>query len=502
MAQQRQRTSPPAAPALGCAGWLVMALLAIGLGLVGGYALVLRSDYIFRQVYIGGVAVGNRTRAEAEHLLRQTWALQQVTLTTENQQWTTTLSELGVSVDVAQAAALAYAYGRDVDDPLSVITALTQRLDITPVEHYDPAQAAATLTRLTSEIDAPPRDARLTVVDGQVVVEPGQPGRQLDVTATLARWEMQRQTNPAGRQLDLVVVPLAASVTDLSPWVAEAQAWLDTPLQVQGYDPVRHEWLPLGVGLEAWAQWLTFEVTAGALHVSANPDAIAAYLAAQNASLEPERYLLPDEAARLQAAVEERVGLLELRLYHHPTTHTVQPGETLSSIGFDYGIPYPWIQVANPGLETLYAGQSITIPSPDELIPLPVVSHKRLVISLAQQRLWAYEWGALKWDWTISTGIPDSPTAPGVFQVQTHETEAYASQWDLYMPYFMGIYQPAPNSGLMNGFHGFPTRDGHNLLWTGNLGTPVTYGCVLVGNQQITDLYAWAEAGVIVEIIP
>ncbi len=499
--QQSTPISPPVASS-GCAGRLVLALLAIMLGLVGGYALVYRSDYIFRQVYVGGVAIGNRTRAEAERLLRQTWTLQQVTLTADDLQWTTTLSELGVTLDVAPTIALAYAYGREVDDPLSIITALTHRLDITPVEYYDPAQATTTLSRLAAEIDAPPRNARLIGVNGQVVVEPAAAGRRLDVAATLAQWEAQRQTNPAARQLVLVVTPLEAPVVDVSPWLAEAQAWLDAPLQVQGYDPVRNEWLPLGVAPQEWAQWLTFEVTAGALRVVANPAAITAYLAAHNANLGPERYLLADEAARLQAAVESRAAVLEVRLYHHPTTHTVQPGETLSSIGFDYGIPYPWIQDANPGLETLYAGQTITIPSPDALIPLPVVSHKRLVISLAQQRLWAYEWGALIWDWTISTGIADSPTAPGVFQVQTHETEAYASQWDLYMPYFMGIYQPAPGSGLMNGFHGFPTRDGRNLLWTGNLGTPVTYGCVLVGNQQINDLYAWAEEGVIVEIVP
>jgi lipoprotein-anchoring transpeptidase ErfK/SrfK len=135
-------------------------------------------------------------------------------------------------------------------------------------------------------------------------------------------------------------------------------------------------------------------------------------------------------------------------------------------------------------------------------LPLPVVSYKRIVISISQQQMWAYEWGELQWAWTVSTGIGSSPTSPGVFQIQSHDTNAYAASWDLWMPHFIGIYRPVPASGFMNGFHGFPTRDGINLLWTGNLGYPVTYGCILLSSHNASVLYDWAEEGVVVEIRP
>jgi lipoprotein-anchoring transpeptidase ErfK/SrfK len=164
-------------------------------------------------------------------------------------------------------------------------------------------------------------------------------------------------------------------------------------------------------------------------------------------------------------------------------------------------MPYPWIQQANPGVsDGLFVGQTLTIPSPDELLPLPVVANKRIVVSISQQRMWAYENGTLVWDWPTSTGIDESPTSPGVFQIQTHETNAYAGNWNLWMPYFMGIYRPVPTSDFMNGFHGFPTRDGQNLLWTSSLGHQVTYGCLLVSTDNARLLYDWAEAGVVVEI--
>ncbi|HRV91553.1 MAG TPA: L,D-transpeptidase, partial [Anaerolineae bacterium] len=81
-----------------------------------------------------------------------------------------------------------------------------------------------------------------------------------------------------------------------------------------------------------------------------------------------------------------------------------------------------------------------------------------------------------------------------------HETNAYAASWNLWMPDFIGIYRPVPTADFMNGFHGFPSRNGATLLWTNDLGHPVTYGCILVDSKHSGNLFEWAEAGVVVEI--
>jgi lipoprotein-anchoring transpeptidase ErfK/SrfK len=54
----------------------------------------------------------------------------------------------------------------------------------------------------------------------------------------------------------------------------------------------------------------------------------------------------------------------------------------------------------------------------------------------------------------------------------------------------------------MNGFHGFPTRGGSQLLWTNSLGRKVTYGCILLSSDNAATLYDWAEEGIVVEIQP
>jgi lipoprotein-anchoring transpeptidase ErfK/SrfK len=280
---------------------------------------------------------------------------------------------------------------------------------------------------------------------------------------------------------------------------------LANTITLQAYDPVNDEKMEWSMGGEEWGNWLSLGLKSEdptQLDWSLDVEQARAGLAEKTGTLGPERYLeLETAVTEIVAALKSQSWPVRLRIYHHERQHTVQPGQTLSSIGYDYGIPYPWIEQANPALgDSLRPRQTITIPSPDGLLPLPVVEDKRLVVSLSQQKVWAYEQGAVKWEWPVSTGIPSSPTAPGIFQVQTHELNAYAASWNLWMPNFIGIYRPVPISDFMNGFHGYPSRDGRNLLWVDDLGRPVTYGCIMVSSENATALYEWAEAGVVVEV--
>jgi LysM repeat protein len=356
-------------------------------------------------------------------------------------------------------------------------------------------------------LDVPPVDAGLRVVAGRVEATPSQVGRALDVAATMA-WLKQNAARVfmEGR-LPLVMVPVQPAITETSAVVAQASQLLANPLSIHAYDPITDETLAWTVTPDVWGTWLSLGVDPAdstQLDWELDTEEARAFLAEQATMLGSDRYLVLDKAV---TAVRETISTqgwdVPLRIVHHERQHIVQSGDTLSKLARDYGIPYPWIQQANPGMgDTLYAGQALTIPSPDALLPLPVVENKRIVVSLGEQKMWVYENGAVKWEWPVSTGIPSSPTAPGVFQVQTHEPNAYASKWDLWMPHFLGIYQPVPASDFMNGFHGFPTRGGSRLLWTGDLGHPVTYGCILVSTENAVALYEWAEEGVVVEVRP
>jgi lipoprotein-anchoring transpeptidase ErfK/SrfK len=377
---------------------------------------------------------------------------------------------------------------------------------VEPVWAFDRAAGEQTLRTLSAEVDRPAQEPRLEFSNGRFVSLPGQPGRQLDLPAALDLLEQGGEALLRNGRLDLPISPVNPALTDLSAIAEQANSRLTAVLTIRAYDPIRDEALTWNLTPETWAEWLIVDpaaVAIGQFDWSVDPAGATAYLQAQSASLGEGRYVAVEAGGTAVAqAIVAQTPIVNLRVYHQPRQHIVQSGDTLAAIGRAYGIPYPWIQQANPNLGSLSIGQAIAIPSPDELIPLPVVENKRIVVSIAQQRAWVYENGSLKWEWPASTGIADSPTAPGIFQIQSHELNAYAGNWDLWMPHFLGIYRPVPASGFMNGFHGFPSRGGSQLLWTGDLGRPVTYGCILLSSQNAELLYSWAEDGVIVEIQP
>lgn len=521
----------------GCAGcaawalvlfWLVMLLAAAGA--VGGAASVRRGDRILAGTTAFGHDLGGMTRGEAAALLESDWQSHRIALVAGDESWTLSPAQVGAVLDADATAGRAYRQGRgqitlDGAWPLArrllattgLVSSATDPIQVEPVWRFDPDAAAQTLRTLGGQLEIVPQNAGVRVTDGRVEAVPATQGRALDIAGTLATLEQHPWQNDLARppsntalRFTLPIVSRTAAITDVSALIDQVTPLLAAPITLQLYDAIRDQRATWSVSPAELGQWLSFGATAAAGESPASPAwsvdeaRVADAIAARNATFGDERYVDPGAAVpALIEAFKARQPEIRLAVKHGERTHSVQQGETLSSIAVDYGMPYPWILKANPETgDSLFVGDKITIPSVDGLLPLPVVENKRIRISMKDQRMQAYEDGRVKWDWPISTGIPSSPTSPGVFQIQTHEPMAYAGQWNLYMPWFMGIYRPVPDQEFMNGFHGFPSRDKKQLLWTRNLGHPVTYGCILVDTANAKLLYDWAEPGVVVEIAP
>ena len=190
---------------------------------------------------------------------------------------------------------------------------------------------------------------------------------------------------------------------------------------------------------------------------------------------------------------------------HSAATHTVQPGETLSVIALRYGVTL-WTLVQANGIANpsqIFPGQVLAIPQGDN----PAPAHdsalagagggKRIVVDLSEQHLYAYQGETLAYSFVISTGMPGAGTSTGTFCVLDKIPNAYASTWGLQMPYWLGIYWAG---GLENGIHALPILPNGQRLWAGYLGTPVSFGCIILGTQEARTLYQWAEVGMPVVI--
>jgi lipoprotein-anchoring transpeptidase ErfK/SrfK len=506
----RQSVPPPARPARR-GGWLLWLLLpalflaAVIIGvLAGGLSFVYARERILPGVSALGAPLSGRTTAEAAAALQSQWDAQTISLQNGETAWPVGPAALGLALDANATAEAAAAKGRSLDSLRAILGEGAAWFDTPPVWRFDPAAARQTLADLAPRLAVAAVDAGVRVNGGRAEVIPAVEGRELDIEATLAALAADPAGVLAARQLALVTRPVPAAVSDVSAAVDEANRMLATTVTLEVYDPVRDERFAWPVASAVWGEWLRLAVDPAAADPftwSLDRQIGVAFLDTLEAQMGDGRYLDEDATlAALSDAIQSQSATAATRVRHPERRHTVQPGETLSSIGYDYGIPYPWLQQLNPSVDALTVGQEIAIPAADALLPLPPVPNKRIVVSLSEQRTQVYENGQLKWDWPSSTGIASSPTAPGIFQVQSHEPNAYAGNWDLWMPSFMGIYRPVPTSDFMNGFHGFPTRGNSQLLWTGDLGHPVTYGCILLSSENAALLYEWAEEGVVVEV--
>ncbi|MCA0456699.1 MAG: L,D-transpeptidase family protein [Chloroflexi bacterium] len=483
--------------AAGAAAFMLMSCAAftLGLGLVYGRG-------ILPGVSAGGVSLGGLSQTEAPQKLASEWNL--LRLTDGQRSWRYTAADLGISLDASATAQQAYEQGRS--DLANVFGALIGRVETQPIIHVDTAALENTLITNADQFSQAPVNAGVKLENGQVTTTPPQNGRSLDVAATIARLQQDSGTALANGRLELVMQAVAPAVSDASPMVEQARRLLTSPLDIRIFDPITGDSVYWSAQPDQWANWLTADpdpTSPTGLALTTNDAPVRAYLAAQSAVLDATRYLNYDEAvSNVQQAIREGRTNPYTRVYHHDSQYVVQPGDTITSIAWDVGQPYLYIQQANGDINSVSVGQSITIPSPDNYLPYAVNPDKRIVVSISQQHTWVYENGQIKWDWAASTGIPDSPTWPGIYQIISHKPNAYAGNWDLWMPHFMGVYQPIPGADFTNGFHGFPTRGGWQLLWTNSLGTKVTYGCILLSNENAELLYNWAEEGIIVEIQP
>ncbi|MCU0522161.1 MAG: LysM peptidoglycan-binding domain-containing protein, partial [Anaerolineae bacterium] len=220
------------------------------------------------------------------------------------------------------------------------------------------------------------------------------------------------------------------------------------------------------------------EVQPTAPEPTATPE-VARPTATPEATQTPE----PEPTERPEASGDER-------------TYTVQHGDTLTQIAARFNTTVAHIsqlnRITNPS--QIFVGQELRL----EGIP-PVVSGagKLIVVSLSEQHLWAYQGDQLIYSFVASTGVAPTYTAAGEFRIQSKIPNAYGSAWDIWMPWWMGIYWAG---SIENGIHALPIMSNGQTLWAGYLGTPVSYGCVVLGTEESKLLYDWAEIGTPVSI--
>jgi len=501
--------------------WFIFAAILAAIGLCAGVGGLSLAGQAYGQHYAGriypgvsvyGVDLGGLTVDEAAAALQAALPAPSslpLTLRDGDRVWSRSWADLGIRFAPQATARLAYQAGREgtaQQQYAAQLRAILAGWPLSPVVLLpDAAQAAAALESLVVEIELPPVNAALLIQPTGVTPLPAQAGRELDVEATVAALPHAVGVASEGLVMELLTRQVEPAIGNPGPAQAQAEALLARSFTLVADDPLTGFEATWAVGPEVVATWLVaqpVEDEDGArLALTAQEEAIRAYLAGAGGQLSDEvTFDVEKTLPAIRAAVEAGESRAAVALAHPARAYTVQPGDTLMSVARAHGFPVWQLTEANPDVEPgeLHPGQQITIPSIDTLLPLPLITERRIVIDISDQRLRAYAGDALAHDFLCSTGISSSPTITGTFQILSKEEEAYASSWDLWMPHFMGIYRSGPD--FTNGIHGLPTLSNGARLWEGYLGRPVSYGCIVVGLDEAAALYEWTELGTLVVI--
>jgi len=496
------------------ARWLILILAVLLLVfftiVLVGYFTCQMSAQIMPGVSVGGMPLEGMSLERAARELDRVWnqelRLTAIDSSNADRAWLVTPAEFGLGVDAQATAMRAFTVGRGEGLFKGIGTWLRgfqKPMDLLPWVLLDDETARTGLAAWAEIVEIPSAEAQLSVQGGEVTYQAGRSGWVLDVDASLALLK----DDPSSilmeyRLIQLVTVPNDPEIVDASETATSLEMMLEAEVNLSAYDPVTDEHFQWTSDRETIASWLALERGASSIAVDIDAQEIAAYLQGLDESLGEERSIDFEAAQKVLEEALEGQSSDPILVHYLPTSYVIVSGDNLVSIGFKVSMPFWKLLEENPMLSRrgLRVGETLTVPPKDSLLELPVVMGKRIEISISEQHMWIYQDGELFREYVVSTGIDSSPTMPGIFQVMTHELNAYASIWDLYMPHFMGIYYATPD--LLNGIHGLPLLSSGRRLWADVLGRPASFGCIILDLDDAEELYNWAENGVIVEIRP
>jgi lipoprotein-anchoring transpeptidase ErfK/SrfK len=177
------------------------------------------------------------------------------------------------------------------------------------------------------------------------------------------------------------------------------------------------------------------------------------------------------------------------------TSHFVEAGQELGLIAREYGVSIEDIIARNniADANLIFPGQELLIPAagrfvPEVIPPAPIPTGRAILVSTAEQRIYAYEHGEMVRTHLVSTGTAATPTVLGDYRIYARLVADDMRGPDYFLPqvpYTMYFYQ------------GYAI---HGTYWHNSFGRPMSHGCVNLPVAEAEWFFNFADQGTLVRV--
>jgi lipoprotein-anchoring transpeptidase ErfK/SrfK len=137
-------------------------------------------------------------------------------------------------------------------------------------------------------------------------------------------------------------------------------------------------------------------------------------------------------------------------------------------------------------------------PKQEKALPADSGAGRRVVFSESRQRVWLVEDGdEVERTYLVSGSVYDN-LEPGTYEVYSRSEDAVGIDDSGTMKYFVRFTEG--DAGAAIGFHDIPVQDGERVQTFGQLGTPLSHGCIRQRRSDAIRLWEFAPIGTTVVV--
>ena len=303
------------------AGGILIFVLVIGIATTSFRAIY--SGRIFPNMQIGWINLSGQAPIDAADLLKREIQYPEqgeITLQYDNLNWTATPAELGLFFSPQFNAELAFNTGREGNIAhrfAAQIQILRHGLILAPQFVMDEKTGSEYLAGLAADVNQPVMEASLELDGLEVVVQPGQIGREMDIQASLEVVGLQMQSMQDG-SIPLIVTETYPVILDVTAQAEFARQILSQPLLLQIPDAADNDPGPWSIQPDKLVEMMIIERIntddGSEYRIALDSEALREYLVGREGTInrnpKSARMYFDDETRELVLIEEDETGLV------------------------------------------------------------------------------------------------------------------------------------------------------------------------------------------------